>query len=86
MIFYDKNKNRWVTVTSPKELLDSDGQKIRREDVKRAMYLPGDGGLSRASALWQNLEGVRVQSPYKTIHRLCKPFLGAGDMGVFREI
>ncbi len=81
VIFFDKKKNRWVTVTSPKELRDSNGQKIRREDVKQAMYLPGDGRVTRASALGQNLEGVRVQSPYKTMLPIVHAVFGCGGHG-----
>ena len=52
VIFFDKKKNRWITVTSPKELRDSNGQKIRREDVKQAErrrlpLCPGAAGSQR---------------------------------------
>lgn len=81
VIFYDKKKSRWVTVTSPKELRDSNGQKIRREDVKQAMYLPGDGRVTRASALGQNLDGIRALSPYKTMLPIVHAFFGCGGHG-----
>jgi len=55
IIFYDKKKSRWVTVTSPKELRGSDGQRISRGEVQRAMYVPGDGRVTRASVLGENL-------------------------------
>ena len=61
IIFYDKKKSRWITVTSPKELRRSDGQKISRDEVQRAMYVPGDGRVTRASVLGENLSAANSQ-------------------------
>jgi hypothetical protein len=64
IIYYDNTRNRWVTMTSPKELRNSDGRKFAREEIIRAMYLPGDGRVTRASVMGENLEGS-PQSPYQ---------------------
>jgi hypothetical protein len=55
VVFYNQKKSRWVTVTSPKELRASDGRKLSRDEVQRAMYVPGDGRVTRASVLGENL-------------------------------
>ncbi len=36
-----------LALTLPKELRTPEGHKISREEVKRAMYSPGDGQVTR---------------------------------------
>ncbi|HKO61687.1 MAG TPA: hypothetical protein VJV03_11050 [Pyrinomonadaceae bacterium] len=71
VVFYDKKKSRWVTVTSPKKLRASNGQTISREHVQRAMYVPGDGRVTRASVLAETLSvagGQRAHQPLPVAH------------------
>ena len=71
VVFYDKKKSKWVTVTSPKELRASNGQTISRDQVQRAMYVPGDGRVTRASVLGENrtvADAERVQQPLPVAH------------------
>jgi pimeloyl-ACP methyl ester carboxylesterase len=80
IIYHDYKKNRWVTMTSPNELRASDGRKIDREKVIRAMYLPGDGRVTRASALGENLDGS-PQSPYQTALPIVHAFFACDGHG-----
>lgn len=50
-----------MTVTTPRELRGSDGRKINRDEVMRAMYVPGDGRVTRASVLGENMSGANPQ-------------------------
>ena len=71
VVFYDKKKSRWVTVTSPKELRASNGQTIRRDQVQSAMYVPGDGRVTRASVLGETrtvADAHRVHQPLPVAH------------------
>jgi hypothetical protein len=71
VVFYDKKKSRWVTVTSPRELRASSGQTISRDQLQRAMYVPGDGRVTRASVLGETLtlaDAQRVHQPLPVAH------------------
>jgi len=80
IIYYDNKRNRWVTMTSPKELRNSNGHKIAREEIIRAMYLPGDGRVTRASVMGENLEGS-PQSPYQTSLPIVHAFFACAGHG-----
>lgn len=81
VIYFDKKKSRWTTMTSPKELRASDGRRISREEVMRAMYLPGDGRVTRASVLGENLAGVSAQSRYQRALPIVHAFFACGGHG-----
>jgi pimeloyl-ACP methyl ester carboxylesterase len=81
VVFKDTKSNRWVTVTSPKELRGSGGNKINRSTVISAMYAPGDGRVTRASVLGENLEGLTKQSPYQTALPIIHAFFACGSHG-----
>lgn len=68
VVFYDKKKSRWVTVTSPRELRASNGQTISRDQVLRAMYVPGDGRVTRASVLGENRTVAEAHQPLPVAH------------------
>jgi hypothetical protein len=40
-----------VTLTRPRSLRDSSGRELKRSQVERAMYEPGDGRVTRPSLL-----------------------------------
>lgn len=55
VIMQDEKTGRWLTLTQAKSLRGSDGRRLKREEVVRAMYAPGDGRVTRDSLL-----GVRI--------------------------
>ena len=63
VILRDERRGRWRTLTEPRELRDTQGRKIKRRDVIRAMYEPGDGRVTRRSLLGERLDAPR-RSPF----------------------
>ncbi|HVF87432.1 MAG TPA: hypothetical protein VM866_07570, partial [Pyrinomonadaceae bacterium] len=61
VILRDEKKNRWVTLVRPRELRASNNRRLSRDEVKRAMYAPGDGRMTRRSLLGQSLAGKRSE-------------------------
>jgi len=55
VILRDQKENRWLTLTRPREFRTSAGTKISKQRVTAAMYAPGDGRVTRASLLGENL-------------------------------
>lgn len=55
VILRDEKKNRWLTLTRPREFRTSAGVKMSKQKVTAAMYAPGDGRVTRASLLGENL-------------------------------
>ena len=55
VVFRDQKRNRWVTLTRPREFRTSAGVKVSKKVVTEAMYVPGDGRVTRASLLAENL-------------------------------
>jgi pimeloyl-ACP methyl ester carboxylesterase len=67
VIMQDEKTGRWLTLTRPKSLRGSDGRKLKREDVVRAMYAPGDGRVTRDSLMGVGLGGAsRASVLYET--------------------
>jgi pimeloyl-ACP methyl ester carboxylesterase len=48
-------KNRWLTLIRPRDYRTSSGVKITKKNATAAMYAPGDGRVTRASLLGENL-------------------------------
>jgi len=61
VILRDEKRGRWTTLTEPRELRATSGRKLKRKDVIRAMYEPGDGRVTRRSLL-----GERVDAPRRS--------------------
>jgi hypothetical protein len=59
VVFRDEKQNRWVTLTRPREFRNSAGVKVSKKTVTEAMYVPGDGRVTRSSLLGDNLFKVR---------------------------
>lgn len=59
VIMRDEKRNRWVTLTRPREYRTSSGQKISKKQATEAMYIPGDGRVTRSSLLGENLFRIR---------------------------
>jgi len=55
VILRDEKRNRWVTLTRPREYRTSTGVKISKQKATEAMYAPGDGRVTRESLLGDNL-------------------------------
>ena len=55
VILRDEKKNRWLTLIRPREYRTSAGVKLSKQKVTEAMYAPGDGRVTRASLLGENL-------------------------------
>jgi pimeloyl-ACP methyl ester carboxylesterase len=57
IILYDQKKERWVTLTRPREFRTSTGRRVSLKEVTAAMSVPGDGRVSRRSLLGLDLTG-----------------------------
>jgi pimeloyl-ACP methyl ester carboxylesterase len=55
VIMRDEKHNRWLTLIRPREYRTSAGVKMSKQQVTEAMYAPGDGRVTRASLLGENL-------------------------------
>ncbi|HJS23515.1 MAG TPA: hypothetical protein VJ751_04030 [Pyrinomonadaceae bacterium] len=55
LILRDEKRNRWLTLTRPREFRTSRGVKISKQKVTEAMYAPGDGRVTRTSLLGETL-------------------------------
>lgn len=60
----DEKRNRWLTLTRPREFKTATGAKISKQKVTEAMYAPGDGRVTRMSLLGENVFDVRTLSRY----------------------
>ena len=54
VVVRDEKKNRWLTLTEPRDFRAANGRKISRREAIAAMYVPGDGRVTRNSALGQD--------------------------------
>jgi pimeloyl-ACP methyl ester carboxylesterase len=64
LVLRDEKRNRWLTLTRPREYKTSAGVKISKQKVTAAMYAPGDGRVTRASLLGENIFHVQTLSLY----------------------
>ena len=55
VILRDQKRNRWLTLTRPREYRTSTGVKISKRKATDAMYAPGDGRVTRESLLGENI-------------------------------
>ena len=55
VILRDQKRDRWVTLTRPREYRNSSGVKISKQKATQAMYAPGDGRVTRESLLGENI-------------------------------
>jgi pimeloyl-ACP methyl ester carboxylesterase len=49
IVYKDTKENKWKTILRPKGFVQPDGQKVTDEDVRKIMYKPGDGIVTRRS-------------------------------------
>ena len=57
VILRDQKRNRWLTLTRPREYRTTGGAKISKKQATEAMYAPGDGRVTRSSLLGENIFG-----------------------------
>ena len=55
VILRDEKRNRWLTLTRPREYRTSSGVKISKQKMIEAMFAPGDGRVTRESLLGENI-------------------------------
>lgn len=55
VVLRDEKRNRWVTMTRPREYRTSSGVKISKKKATDAMYAPGDGRVTRTSLLGEHI-------------------------------
>lgn len=67
IIMRDEKRNRWITLIRPKEFRSSSGVKFTKKQVTEAMYLPGDGRVTRASLLGENIMRTRHEQTGVTL-------------------
>lgn len=67
VVLRDEKRGRWRTLTEPRELRDAaTGRKIKRREVTRAMYEPGDGRVTRRSLLGERPDAPRRSPLFDT--------------------
>jgi hypothetical protein len=73
----DEKRGRYETLTRPRELRGTDGRRIPREEVRRLMFGPGDGRVTRRSLMAETFAGQRpaAGSPYVTTLPITHSFL-----------
>ena len=59
VVIRDRQRNRWITLIRPREFTSSSGRKFKERQVTEAMYAPGDGRVTRASLLGENLQRLQ---------------------------
>ncbi|HKR15652.1 MAG TPA: hypothetical protein VJT15_26525 [Pyrinomonadaceae bacterium] len=69
ILLRDEKRNRWVTLTRPREFRTSIGVKISKKTVTAAMYIPGDGRVTRSSLLGENVFNIRNPQTGFTLSR-----------------
>lgn len=55
VILRDEKRNRWLTLTRPREFRTSSGAKISKKQATNAMFAPGDGRVTRTSLLGETI-------------------------------
>jgi pimeloyl-ACP methyl ester carboxylesterase len=64
VIIRDDKGGAWTTLTRPKSVKTPDGRRLTRAELRRAMYEPGDGRVTRASLLASREGAPRASALY----------------------
>jgi lecithin:cholesterol acyltransferase len=76
VILRDEKRNRYETLTHPREIKGTDGQRFSKKEVERVMFAPGDGRVTRRSLLAETFAEERpADSVYKTTLPIAHSFL-----------
>jgi len=60
VILRDQKRNRWLTLTRPREYRTSSGVKISKQKATDAMYAPGDGRVTQVGSVPEYCPGRRI--------------------------
>ena len=69
IVVRDEKRNRWLTLTRPREYRTLSGVTISKQKATEAMYGPGDGRVTRASLLGENIFKTRDSQTGFTLSR-----------------
>lgn len=76
VIVRDEKRNRYVTLTQPRELKGTNGRRFSSREVERVMFAPGDGRVTRRSLLAETFANERpADSAYKTTLPIAHSFM-----------
>ena len=59
VILRDSKSGHWITLTTPRSFRTADGRPVSKSAAIAAMYVPGDGRVTRRSLLAEDLQGER---------------------------
>jgi pimeloyl-ACP methyl ester carboxylesterase len=62
VVIRDRKQDRWITLIRPREFTSASGTRFKERQVTEAMYAPGDGRVTRASLLGENLGRIQLGS------------------------
>lgn len=54
VLMHSDKKDRWITITTARDIKTSDGRTIKKDEVKAAMFTLGDGRVTKSSLLAEN--------------------------------
>jgi pimeloyl-ACP methyl ester carboxylesterase len=57
VLLYDQKRQRWTTLTRPREFKTTTGRRVSLKEATNAMSAPGDGRVTRRSLLGEDLTG-----------------------------
>jgi pimeloyl-ACP methyl ester carboxylesterase len=66
VILRDEKRQRWITLTSPRSFRTSTNRRVTSKETTLAMFVPGDGRVTRRSLLAEDLAGSRRSALYNT--------------------
>lgn len=79
-LFRDEKKGTWTTVVDAREIKTADGRVIKKEDVKAAIYAPGDGTVTQRSLLaTSEMTGKGDGVQIKSLFPLTSSFFSCGS-------
>lgn len=55
VLMRDEKKERWITLTDARDIKNSGGTEIKKDEVKKAMFAVGDGRVTKTSLLAESL-------------------------------
>src|SRR5439155_6202765 len=64
MLMRNEKKDRWDTIFDAKDIKTADGRTIKKDDLKAALYAPGDGRVTTQSLL--TIDQTRTELPGTT--------------------
>lgn len=79
VLMRDDKKERWITITSARDIKTSGGRDIKKDEVKEVIYALGDGRVTRRSLLAESEESKGgTEQLVKTIFPVKSSVFGCG--------